>query len=78
MIRIQTLSDLSAQQALYVDCISCDHSTKLNLIRIINSIGDLTFDQLRTRLRCKNCGSKHIEMLCVWEGNDNGFKMPRM
>ena len=78
MIHIQTLCDLDSDQAIYADCLSCNHSIKLNLLRIINTNGDLTFDQLQERLRCQKCGSRDVRMITVWEGNEKSVQMPGM
>ena len=68
----------STKQVVYAYCNEWQRSHKLSLMRVIKASGDLTFDQLRVCLRCKKCGSKETETLCVWEGNKLDHFVPRI
>ena len=78
MIHIRTLTDLSSNQSIWAFCNGCKHANKLNLVRIVNSVGDISFNALIERLRCKECGSTDTEIRCVWEGNARDKGNPRI
>ena len=76
-VTVRTLGDLHDRSALYGVCDACQHDSTLD-------IGDLsrrfdasaTFTQLRRRLLCTACGSRHTHLMHGWGGYPFSYASP--
>lgn len=56
-----TLADVDDSYYYGAECRSCHHSSRLGLERLRSVLGpDYPLTQLRSRLKCRQCGSRQI------------------
>ena len=68
-VTIRTLGDLNDRSALYGACDACQHVSTLNIGELTQRFSAAaTFSQLRRRLRCTACGSRHAHLMHGWGG----------
>ena len=58
MIAIRTLRDYASAYQVHAYCSHCQHSARLDYMRIAQLVGwDATLSAVRRALRCSRCGS---------------------
>lgn len=66
---MQSLSDLVDSFHLYAVCEACQRQTKLNIEKLISTLGPGTqVHKIRSKLRCRNCGTRTEDLRIVYVG----------
>ena len=66
---MQTLADLAAHFELYAVCIACGRMVRIDLYRLIPSVGATrTVSEIRSRVRCRACGRRTHDIRIVYAG----------
>ena len=65
-IRVDTISDLAPGCSIYAFCDACQHSAKLNLVKLRMRYGPgLRLDALKRCVTCRRCGRRTAEIRLV-------------
>jgi hypothetical protein len=67
-VAIRAIGDLRERDHLYGYCLTCRHSSHLDLAALRERYGaQLALTSLRARLRCSLCGARSAETTHVWD-----------
>ena len=66
---MQKLADLADSFQLYAVCVQCERMEQMDIPALIEMLGEGTpVSTIRTRLRCRGCGTRTGDMRIVYVG----------
>jgi hypothetical protein len=71
-IAVRTIADLSERVRLVAHCEECQHSSDLDVQKLLERFGPLSLARLRSRLRCSSCGAHAPTVMQVWDNCARG------